>query len=116
MATVSPTVTQVTHFAHTAVWPSMANGDVGEAYVTPDFPDKTIQITGTFGAGGTVVLEGSLDGTNYQVLTDFTGASISLTSAALLGVTENVLYMRPRVSGGDGTTSLTVTVLTRRDQ
>lgn len=115
MPTITAAITPDTHFAHVVSWPAMANGDVGTPYQTGEYPDKTVQLEGTLGAGGTVLIEGSLDGENYHVLTDFSGASLSLTALGLKGVTENVLYLRPRVSGGDGDTSLTVTLLSRRD-
>ena len=38
-----------------------------------DWADRTIHVYGTFGVGGTVVLEGSNDGTNYVTLTDSNG-------------------------------------------
>jgi hypothetical protein len=49
----------------------------------PGFADRAIQVGGTFGAGGTVVIEGSIDGTNYVTLTDPQGNAISKTAAAI---------------------------------
>lgn len=76
--------------------------------------DKTVQITGTFGTG-TVVLQGSNDGTNWATLKDPSNTAISTTSAAVRAVLENPLYIRPLVTGGDGTTSITVTLVARRN-
>lgn len=70
----------------------------------------TVQVTGTFGVGGTVVIEGSNDGTNYVTLNDAGGAALSLTAAGLKAIRELPAYIRPRVTAGDGTTSLTVTL------
>lgn len=114
MPTINLTSDPETFNAQVISWLLMANGDSGAPYTTPEFPDRTVQVEGTFGAGGTVLIEGSNDGNNYHVLSDFSGASLSFTSAGLKGVTENVLHLRPRVSGGDGTTSLNVFMLARR--
>ena len=49
-----------------------------------------------------------LDGTNWQTLTDPQGNVISKTSASIEAITEATRFVRPRVSAGDGTTSLAV--------
>lgn len=97
-------------------WSGLLNGDDG-AVIGPDwaaFSDRSVQVTGTFGAGGTLVWEGSNDGTNFVTLNIPAGTAISFTGAGLKQVLEAVLYARPRVTGGDGTTSLAVTVFGRR--
>lgn len=76
--------------------------------------DRTVQIQGTFGVGGTVIIEGTLDGTNWHTLRDPQGVSLSFTAAGLKAISENVLRVRPRVTAGDGTTALTVTISVRR--
>src|SRR5574343_1417608 len=76
--------------------------------------DRSLQITGTFGVGGTVIIEGSNDGTNYATLKDHLGVALSLTAAGIYSVDQITRYLRPRISAGDGTTSLTVTALSRR--
>jgi hypothetical protein len=88
----------------------MPNGNDGEPFQNPGSADRSVQVTGTFGAGGTVVLEGSNDGTNYRTLTDPQGNALSFTSAGLEAIQEITRYVRPRVTAGDGTTSLTVTL------
>lgn len=72
------------------------------------YADRSVTVTGTFGAGGSVRIEGSLDGTNYFPLTDPQGNALDITSAKIEAITEAVRYLRPRVTAGDGTTSLTV--------
>lgn len=92
-------------------WSTMANGDSGEPLQNPGSADRSVQVTGTFGVGGTVVLQGSNDGTNYRTLTDPQGNALSFTAAAIEAVQEITRYTRPSVTGGDGTTSLTVTLV-----
>ena len=93
-----------------ATW-VLAAGDVGDPLRYPGAADRTVQISGTFG-GATVTLEGSLDGSNWLPLTDAKGAEIIVTAAALEAITELVMYVRPVVTGGAGTT-VTVTLLMR---
>lgn len=68
----------------------------------------TFQVTGTWGAGGALVIEGSNDGTNYFTLTDQANAALTLSANALKTVRDTPLYIRPRVTAGDGTTNLVV--------
>ena len=87
-------------------WTGLLNGDDGAPIQFGAFTDRSIQFVGTFGAGGTIVLEGSNDGVNYVVLTDPQGNNISKTSASIEAISEATRYVRPRVTAGDGTTSL----------
>ena len=98
------------------VWAALANGDTGSPMEGVDFADRTVQIGGTFGAGGSVTLEGSNDGTTYFALTDPQGNAITKTTAALEVIEEGPRYIRPNVTAGDGTTSLTVTLWSRRNR
>jgi hypothetical protein len=88
-------------------WTGLANGDSGAPLQMPDCSDRSIQIGGTFGAGGSLQIEGSNDGTNYIVLTDPQGNALTFTTARLEAVSEATAYIRPRVTAGDGTTLLT---------
>lgn len=97
-------------------WAGLLNGDDGGPVELPSFPDVSVQITGTFGTGGSVTLLGSNDGTNYVALTDPQGNAITKTAAGLEQVEELVRYIKPSVTAGDGTTSLTVTLLARRNR
>lgn len=92
-------------------WPVLANGDDGVSIPFGQYTDKSVQVAGVFGAGGTLLLEGSNDGTNWAVLTDPQGNPLSFTSAKIEQIMEATRLVRPRVSAGDGTTSLTITVL-----
>lgn len=78
------------------------------------FSDRSIIVTGTFGAGGTVLWEGSNDGVTYVTLTDPQGNTLSITTAGAKAVTEAVIFARPRITAGDGTTSLSVAAFCRR--
>ncbi len=116
MALINPTlvydVAPLLRGQHQATWGPMANADVGLGILAAHYPDRTVQISGTFGVNGTVVIEGSNNSTNGQngdwnTLRDPQGNALSFTSADLRQALENVLWIRPRVSNGDGTTALT---------
>ncbi len=101
------------------VWAAMANGDTGAPIQMPGYGDKSIQVTGTFGAGGSCTLEGSNDltnPTNFFPLTTPAGTTIAITSAGLVAVTEACLWIRPHVTAGDGTTALVAKVFCRNTQ
>ena len=102
--------------ASLVTWTGLANGDDGSAYADVDFVDRTVQIQGTFGAGGSITIEGSNDGTTWFALTDPQGNAITKTAAGIEIVEEAPLYTRPRVTAGDGTTALTVVLLARRSR
>lgn len=115
MATVNLTKSSVSlGFTDIVSWAALANGDVGAPLDTGDFADRTVQVLGTFGSGGQVTIQGSLDGSNWFTLSNPTGNALVFTSAGGKGVLEMVRYLRPNITAGDGTTSITVLLLTKR--
>jgi len=97
-------------------WANMANGDVGQSVDMREYYDRSIQVAGTFGAGGTVVIEGTIDGDNWNVLSNGIGDSLTLTSGGIHFVTELVQFIRASVTGGDGSTDITATLFLRRSK
>ena len=116
MATITPTFSRVDGDSGTVkvTWAGMANGDTGLPVYMTENKDRSVQVTGTFGAGGSVRWEASNDETNYYPLTDPQGNALDFTTAKIEAVTEVVLASRPRVTAGDGTTALTVTAIITR--
>lgn len=92
-------------------WAAMPNGDDGDPLQVPGSARLSVQVEGTFGVGGAIVIEGSNDGTNYHTLNDEAGSAISLSAAGLVSIREQTKFIRPRVTGGDGTTALDVTLV-----
>lgn len=96
-------------------WGALVNGDAGDV-IGPDtalWSDRSIQVNGTFGAGGTLVWEGSNDGVTFATLNAPQGVALSFNTPAMRQVLEGALYMRPRVTAGDGTTALSVVLMLR---
>lgn len=92
--------------------------DTGDPLNKPSFADRSVQVKGTFGTGGTVIMEGSndreIDTPTYFPLKDPNGVAISFTEDEGAQLLECTYLTRPRVTGGDGTTDLTVTILVRK--
>lgn len=96
--------------AYIARWANAANGDTCNAQAAAQYTDKSVQVFGTFGAGGQVSVEGSNDGDNWATLSDPQGNPRLFTSAKIEMVSEATHFIRPVVTG-DGSTSLTVLIM-----
>lgn len=115
MPTIPVTRTEVSAgYAIMATWAGLANGDDGAAFEAPEYGDRVVQFQGTFGSG-TIVLQGSNDGTNWHTLNDAGNAAISKTANSLETVMEVPRFVRPLLSGGTAG-SVTVTLFCRRTQ
>jgi hypothetical protein len=90
----------------------------GQAFDTLDFADISLQVLGTFGAGGTLLIEGCNQATptTWATLNDPQGNALSITAAKMEQLLEMPRWLRPRVSAGDGTSSLTVELWARRSR
>jgi hypothetical protein len=97
------------------VWTGLLNTDVGGAVELPNYADRSLQLTGTLGSGGAASIEGSNDGTNWHELSDAEGDQLLLDEASeVRNVMELTRYIRPNITTGDGSTSLTVTMTARK--
>lgn len=113
MATIQALWTTPVGGVSRAVFTPMTNAgaDVSaDVLFGPEFSTKEVQVFGTFGAGGTLLIEGSLDGgTTWVTLNDVQGNALSFaTPGRIEKIQETTARLRARVSAGDGTTSLTV--------
>jgi len=118
MPTVQPTVEPLGSPAGDTLrvtWANLANGDAGAPTIRGDeYADRSVQVTGTFGAGGNVRIEGSNDEAAYAALSDPQGDALNIGSAGIKQVLEITRLLRPSVTAGDGTTLLTVVMIARR--
>lgn len=90
---------------NTITWTAVPNGNQGQGVAGPWFT-ANFTVSGTFGVGGSVQIEGSNDNVNFFKL-----SPAALTAGGLftpLGATEHPKYVRPNVTAGDGTTAITV--------
>lgn len=93
----------------------LANGDDSHPVEAVFSGDRSVQIVGAFGAGGTVIVEGSCNGTDWAQLRDPSGTLISFTAAGVRTIMEYTPYVRARVTAGDGTTAITAIFAVRKN-
>lgn len=90
-----------------AEWAGLLNGDTGRAVAVGGATKIALQAKGTFGAGGTVTWQGSMDGTTWGAM----GAGVTQTDSRIINLLERPEFIRPNVTAGDGTTNLTAMVV-----
>lgn len=118
MATVNYARTEVLSDVHVYLWETITNGDDGDALESPGAADRSIQVIGTFGTGGSVTLEGSnlpspsVDA-DWFTLTDPLGNDLTFTAAGGKQIGEVTRHIRPHCTAGDGSTDLDVYVCSR---
>ena len=112
MAVIVPKVATVGYgnsAVQTVQWTPVTEADTCRPIQFPEFSDKSIQVSGTFG-GASVALNGSNDGTNFAALRDPSSTTIAITQAGIKAVLENTWQVQPSVTGGSSQ-SLTITLL-----
>ena len=100
MAEISPTRNQAINGWIIETWATVTESDTFEEVITTSpHRDVIARLSGTFG-GATVVLQGSIDGTNWQTVKDIGGDDISFTAAGFAEVRSIWPYMRFSASSG----------------
>lgn len=99
-----------------ATWASIPNGEASAAAVLANYALASAQVSGTFGAAGSIQLEGSNDGVTWAILKDINGTQAIWTAGAktVYLFYDGPIYIRPNCTGGDGTTSFTMVVSARK--
>jgi hypothetical protein len=119
MATIQPTFRKVDDYSVMFTYANMtfSGSDVG-APIKGNwgvYGDRTVQVEGTLGAGGTVAMQGSNDGgVNWRTINDAFGVALNVTALSVEQFTERPEQFRPAITAGDGTTSVTVSLLLHR--
>lgn len=93
-------------------WALTTADHTGDYAALPGFPDRCIQVSGTFG-GATVLVEGSNDNSVWATLHDPSGAELSFSAAAIAAVLENPLYIRARLSPAGAGATVSATMVSR---
>lgn len=115
MATITPArIDAAMSRAFITEWAAIPANSDGEpkagAQHAGQFSDKSVQVSGAFD-GATVTIEGTNNGTTWEILTDAQGNPLSFTSNGLAIVAEATWKIRPVVSGGGVSTAINVHVL-----
>ena len=95
------------------VWDNLDEADTAPNVVNmPSNVALKMKVAGSFGTGGHVTLQGSMDGVTYTALNDSAGTPIDLTAAGQVQVSADHVYryIRPMVTAGT-TVDVDVTVL-----
>lgn len=114
MAIRTPTIETLGERTVRIKWTGLLNGDTGAPVDWALYADRSVQVLGTFGAGGSVAIEGSNDDANFVGLSDARGAALAITAARLEQIEDVSKSIRPNVTAGDGTTNLTVVLFARK--
>lgn len=114
--TITRLITSGDREVHLATWTGLLNGDDGAPIEMPGSWQRSAQFQGTLGAGGSCRIEGSNDSVNYQVLHDPQGIALDVIALSIKAIQDLPRLIRPRVTAGDGTTTLTVSMLLRREK
>jgi len=108
MATAAKTILHDSAKLKVIRWTITSTDVDGDPYIfSGRYPDKSIHVFGTFGAGGAIKAQGTNEVTspsNWYNLNDPQGAEISITAAKIKEILENVYQFRPYLSAGTGVT------------
>jgi len=97
---------------------AMPADEEGAGVALPRHADRSVQITGPFD-GATLKIEGTIDGTTWGILTDPQGNDLTFTSypagysTKIEAISEATVAVRPKTTGGGGSTALVITLLSR---
>ena len=119
MATFAAThvKTQLHPGALTIEWDAVASESSGDWQLLGHYQRKTLHAYGVWN-GAVLIIEGSnesvpSEGNAIPLTETLQNQPIALTANAIREILENPLYFRPRIAGGDGSTSITVRVVCR---
>ena len=95
------------------VWRGLRYEDTGIPYPCPHYADRSVHVTGTFGTGGNCRIQGSnVDvSPTFVTLNDTQGNALDINTPRIKQILENSYWVRPNITGGDGTTNLDVYLL-----
>lgn len=90
-------------------WSGLDSDDSGDPLEMTAWSDRSVQVSGTFGSGGSITMQGSNDGTNWCTLTDGEGNNVTLAAATTIHLLKELpRFIRPLATSGDGSTDLNV--------
>lgn len=118
MAVVKVSVERIANGVLAYRW-LLANGDTGMPVCIPAASDKSVHVSGTFGAGGSISLRGSnkavpVVATDPIMTAGEGGANpITKTAEGIEQIQENPQWIWPHVTAGDGTTALQCDVVAK---
>jgi hypothetical protein len=122
MATISASVARLETWGDNTrivTWAALTTtNNYGSPFEMPGWSDRSIQLIGTLGTGGAVTLYGSnvaapdlTDDDDWAILTDQSDNNLALSTLKVEQVMQLTRWVRPKITAGDGSTSLTAILL-----
>lgn len=105
MATIFPIESRPQNGGYIIFTWTLTENDEAAPVELGQFPDRSVQIGGSFGSGGQVTVEGSnnVAGLGYSPFTDPQGNALSgINAARFEQLSEIAAFFRPRVIAGTG--------------
>lgn len=90
---------------------ALLNGDTGDVAIVGEYPWMSVCVQGTLGSGGSCQMEASYDGGTTWAVVGGPVTSFGGQSAVVVVLQGPFDKIRPHVTAGDGTTSLTFYVI-----
>ena len=102
------------HGIFVVTWPALANGETGDIFESPGkvsaYSDRSVDVDGVFG-GTSVIIEGENTRLgSFKNLRDPGLTALVFSARDLKQIEETTRRIRPRLSGGDGTTAIRVAI------
>ena len=115
MAIIAPTITyppasRGNGSCVLAVWTPVTENDTCSPVSFPEFSDKSVHVSGTFGGASVAVNGSNNSGASYVALNDPSSTAIAITTEKIKAVLENTVRIQPAATGGSGQ-SLTISML-----
>lgn len=113
MAIIQPNTTFNNRGEVIIQWASVKNGDTCAPYTsTPSVAsaDRSLQVEGVWGSGGSAQLEGSNDQTNFEILHDVQLNTIIMSGNGIKQVLDKTYQTQPHITNGDANTLLNFTL------
>lgn len=125
MATITAAETRIETWgddAHVITWAALTTtNNYGSPVSMVGAADRSVQMTGTVGTGGVVTMYGSniadpnlANDDDWAALNDPNGNSLALNALKIEQILEITRWIRPKITAGDGATSLNISLLLRR--
>ena len=119
MATITAVETRIKEFGNEAfiyTWTALTTTDnYGSPTKLPGWSDRCVQMNGALGTGGQVTMYGSnvvspnlANDDDWFILNDAQGNALTLDTLRGEQIIEVPLWIRPKISGGNGATDLNI--------
>lgn len=115
MATIAPAVSwggsKRDGSTYIVTWTPVTSADTCGAWSAPEYADRSVHVSGTFNSASCAVHGSNNAGASFAALNDPTSTVIAITAEGIKAILENTDQIKPVITGGGGSQSLTVSML-----